>query len=127
MQSRLQDDLGYSGRIPGQAHYLLNINIARPMPRGPGWFGGVGASIKGASDIGSNEQTRGRDHATANFDAHIGRLIPGVGMIRLGVNNITNTKRLRERVDVESAGGLRTERSVETWGRRIFLTYGNRW
>lgn len=127
LQSRLKDDLGYSGRIPGQAHYLLNVNVAKPIPRGPGAFAGFGLSFKGASDIGSNADSRGRERATVNADAHVGQLIAGLGFWRLGVSNLLNAKRNRERVDADSAGGTRTEQSVEQYGRRIFLTVGSRW
>nr|HPU53729.1 TonB-dependent receptor [Burkholderiaceae bacterium] len=127
LQSRLQGDQGYSGRIPGQAHYLLNLNLARPMPRTSGFFGGGSVSFTGASDIGSNTVTRGREHSYVSLDAYVGQLISGLGYWRLGVSNLTNARKLRERVDADSAGGLRSERSVERYQTRLFLSVGTRW
>jgi outer membrane receptor for ferrienterochelin and colicins len=127
LQSRLQGDKGYSGRIPGQAHYLLNINIARPMPRSSGFFGGGSVSFTGASDIGSNIDTQGREHAYVSVDAFVGQVIAGLGYWRLGLSNLTNARKNRERVDADSAGGLRTERSVERYQTRVFLSVGTRW
>ena len=118
---------GYSGRIPGQAHYLLNINIARPMPRSSGFFGGGSVSFTGASDIGSNIDTQGREHAYVSVDAFVGQVISGLGYWRLGLSNLTNARKNRERVDADSAGGLRTERSVERYQTRVFLSVGTRW
>ncbi len=127
LQSRLQGEKGYSGRIPGQAHYLLNINIARPMPRSSGFFGGGSVSFTGASDIGSNTSTQGREHAYVSVDAFVGQVIAGLGYWRLGLSNLTNARKNRERVDADSAGGLRTERSVERYQTRVFLSVGTRW
>lgn len=127
LKSRLQDDLGYSGRIPGQAHYLLTMNLARPMPRGGGFFGGGSISLTGASDIGSNTSTRGREHAYVSLDAFIGQLVPGLGYWRLGVSNLTNARKNRERVDVDALGATRAESSVERYQTRVFLSVGTRW
>ena len=127
LQSRLKDDLGYSGRIPGQARYLLNLSLARPMPRATGFFGGASVNVKGASDIGSNAESRGREETRVTLDAHVGQIISRVGFWRLGLSNLTNAKVRRERVDVDSAGGLRTERSTEQYDTRLFLTVGTRW
>ena len=127
LQSRLKDDLGYSGRIPGQARYLLNLSVARPMPRATGFFGGASVNVKGASDIGSNAESRGREETRVTLDAHVGQIISRVGFWRLGLSNLTNAKVRRERVDVDSAGGLRTERSTEQYDTRLFLTVGTRW
>ncbi|MBP8310009.1 MAG: TonB-dependent receptor [Burkholderiaceae bacterium] len=127
LQSRLQGDQGYSGRIPGQAHYLLNINIARPMPRAGGFFGGTSVNFTGASDIGSNSTTQGRERAYVSVDAFVGQLISGLGYWRLGVSNLTNARKNRERIDADSAGGLRTERSLERYQTRVYLSVGTRW
>jgi hypothetical protein len=103
LQSRLQGEKGTAAGS-GQAHYLLNINIARPMPRSSGFFGGGSVSFTGASDIGSNIDTQGREHAYVSVDAFVGQVIAGLGYWRLGLSNLTNARKNRERVDADSAG-----------------------
>ncbi len=127
LQSRLQDDNGFSGRIPGQSHYLLNLNLARPMPRSTGFFGGGSVSLAGASDIGSNTETRGRERAYLTLDAYVGQFVAGLGYWRLGLSNLTNARKNRERIDIDSAGGSRTETSVERYQTRVYLSVGTRW
>jgi hypothetical protein len=56
LQSRLDTPGGTPTRIPGQPHYLLNINLAKPIPRGAGAFGGVSLNISGAADLGDGHR-----------------------------------------------------------------------
>lgn len=126
LQSRVDDGTGWQGRIPGQAHYLANLSVARPMPRSGGAFGGVSLSLKGASDLGTSPAMSGRERARLGVDAHAGQLISGLGFWRLDVFNLGNTRIRRERVDAAAAGS-RYEQSAETWGTRLLLTVGTRW
>lgn len=128
LQSRIDArDSGIDGRIPGQAHYLLNINVAKPMPRTTGFFGGATLNLQGASDIGNTSSTSGREHATATVEVFTGQLIQGLGFWRLSLSNLTNVKKNRERIDIDALGGVRSERSWERSDRRIFLMFGTRW
>ncbi|MBU6271843.1 MAG: TonB-dependent receptor [Betaproteobacteria bacterium] len=126
LQSRVDDGAGWQGRIPGQAHYLANLSVARPMPRSGGAFGGVSLSLKGASDLGTSAAMGGRERARLGVDAHAGQLISGLGFWRLDVFNLGNTRIRRERVDAVAAGS-RYEQSAETWGTRLLITVGTRW
>lgn len=127
LASRVDDGAGASGRIPGQAHYLANIAVSRPMPRGDGMFGGAALILRGAADLAADPASAGREHARASVEFHVGRVIRGLGFWRLDVHNIGNSRVRRERVDVDAAGVGRAERSVEVYGTRAVFTVGTRW
>ena len=125
--SRVDDGAGWSGRIPGQAHYLANLGLARPMPRGEGLFGGAALILRGASDLGTGAGSAGREHARTSLEFHVGQTIAGFGFWRLDVHNIGNARARRERVDVDASGAARSERAVEVYGPRAVFTVGSRW
>jgi outer membrane receptor for ferrienterochelin and colicins len=127
LASRIDDGAGGSGRIPGQAHYLTNVSVSRPMPRGEGMFGGAALILRGAADLSADPAASGREHARASVEFHVGRVIRGLGFWRLDVHNIGNSRVRRERVDVDAAGASRAERSVEVYGTRAVFTVGTRW
>jgi outer membrane receptor protein involved in Fe transport len=127
LASRVDDGAGGSGRIPGQAHYLANVTVSRPMPRGEGMFGGAALILRGAADLSADSTASGREHARASVEVHVGRVIRGLGFWRLDVHNIGNSRVRRERFDVDAAGAGRAERSVEVYGTRAVFTVGTRW
>jgi outer membrane receptor for ferrienterochelin and colicins len=117
---------GVKGRIPGQPHYLLNLSIAKPIPRAGGFFGGATVSIAGASDLQDSKTSGGRTRSAGRLDAFIGQVLPGLGFWRFGVNNLNNASRDRVRTDLDSTGNIRTEQTTDRSGRSIFLTIGTR-
>ena len=126
LQSRMIGGAIDGQRIPGQARYILSANIAKPINQRGGWFGGASLNLQGASDLASSATTSGREHASQNLDIYIGRVIPKVGFWRVGVFNITNAKKVRERVDTSTTGRVVTEYSVLTTSPRVFMTIGTR-
>jgi outer membrane receptor for ferrienterochelin and colicin len=127
LASRVDDGAGWTGRIPGQSHYLGNVSVSRPMPRGEGMFGGATLMLRGAADLSADPGSSGRERARASVEFHVGRVIRGLGFWRLDVHNIGNSRVRRERVDVDAAGASRAERSVEVYGTRAVFTVGTRW
>lgn len=126
LQSRLLDGPAAGERIPGQARYVANLNLAKPMPRAAGWYGGFTLNLNGAADNNSSATARGRSSAYAGLDVNVGQLIPGVGYWRLMVQNLTNTQRVNLRNDVTNAGLAYVDQSTLLTGRRIFLALGTR-
>jgi outer membrane receptor for ferrienterochelin and colicins len=117
---------GSKGRIPGQPHYLLNLSIAKPLPRSGGFFGGGNINVAGASDLRDSGVSNGRNRAVGRLDAYIGQVLPNLGYWRLGVYNLNNVGRDRVRTDLDSSGNIRTEQTTDRSGRSIFLTFGTR-
>ena len=115
------------GRIPGQPHYVLNINIAKPIPRAGGFYGGGTLNINGASSLGDSATGSGTARATARLDLNAGYVFEKIGFVRLGVNNVTNSGRDRVRFDTDGvAGTLRTEGITDSSGRGVLLSVGTR-
>ncbi len=124
LQSRMQGGAIDGQRIPGQARYTMSANLAKPINSRGGWFGGASLNLQGASDLASSATTSGRENASQNLDVYVGRVHPGLGFWRVGVFNITNAKKTRERVDVSSTGRVVTEYSTLTTSPRLFATIG---
>jgi outer membrane receptor for ferrienterochelin and colicins len=118
---------GSKGRIPGQPHYLLNLSIAKPLPRSGGFFGGGNINVAGASDLRDSKGSGGRNNAVARLDAYIGQVIPNIGYWRLGIYNLNNVGREKIRTDFDSVTqNTRTEQTTDRSGRTVFLTFGTR-
>lgn len=117
---------GSKGRIPGQPHYLLNLSIAKPLPRSGGFFGGGNINVAGASDLRDSSISNGRSRSVGRLDAYVGQVLPGLGYWRLGIYNLNNVGRDRVRTDLDSSGNIRTEQTTDRSGRSIFLTLGTR-
>jgi outer membrane receptor for ferrienterochelin and colicins len=117
---------GSRGRIPGQPHYLVNLSIAKPLPRSGGFFGGGNVNLAGASDLRDSGVSNGRSRSVGRLDAYIGQVLPGLGYWRLGVYNLNNVGRERIRTDLDSSGNTRTEQTTDRSGRSVFLTIGTR-
>jgi outer membrane receptor for ferrienterochelin and colicins len=115
------------GRIPGQPHYTVNININKPMPRTGGWFGGAIVNLTGASDLADTGSSSGRTRSIARLDLRAGYVFAGIGMLQVGVNNVTNTDRNRVRFDVDNiVGSLRTETINDSGARSVFIALATR-
>jgi outer membrane receptor for ferrienterochelin and colicins len=118
---------GSKGRIPGQPHYLLNLSIAKPLPRSGGFFGGGNINVAGASDLRDSGVSNGRNKAVGRLDAYIGQVIPNIGYWRLGIYNLNNVGREKIRTDFDSVTqNTRTEQTTDRSGRSVFLTFGTR-
>lgn len=122
-------DLGnnLSGRIPGQPHYTVNININKPFPRTGGWFGGAIVNLTGATDLADTATSSGRSRSVARLDLRAGYVFAGIGLLQIGVNNVTNQARDRVRFDLDPvASSLRTESIIDSGGRSIFIAFATR-
>lgn len=126
LQSRMRNGDMQGERIPGQARYLVNVNVAKPLPPRGGWFGGGSISLNGPADLMTSPGVTGREEAYASLDAYVGRVVAGLGYWRLGVYNITDSERVRERTSVDVAGNTYTDHSTMTLTPRVFLTLGTR-
>ena len=127
-------------RLPGQARYLANLNIAKPLRTSGGWYGGGTLALTGSSDsnfasspsdsnsAGSpNVLTTGGERAHAQLDLYIGSVVPTLGFWRLNVYDITDFRQDRTRVVTDTlAGTVTAERSVRRLTPRLFLTLGTR-
>ncbi len=126
LQSRMTSGDSVGQRIPGQARYLVNVNLAKPVPKAEGWFGGTSLSLTGAADLNTSPTSSGRELAYTSADAYVGRVVAGWGYWRFTVYNITNSKRSRERLDTDSTGRSYAEQSTLRWTPRVFLVVGTR-
>jgi outer membrane receptor for ferrienterochelin and colicin len=126
LQSRMLSGDMRGERIPGQARYVFNVNVAKPLPPRGGWFGGGSLALNGAADLMTSPGTSGREASYASVDAYVGRVVAGLGYWRVGVYNLTDSKRTRERVSTDAAGNTYTDRSTMRLTPRVFLTLGTR-
>lgn len=126
LQSRMRNGDMQGERIPGQARYLINVNVSKPLPPRGGWFGGGSVALTGGADLMTLPGTSGREAAYASVDAYVGRVVAGLGYWRVSVYNLTDSKRTRERVSVDATGNTYTDRSTMTLTPRVFLTLGTR-
>lgn len=126
LQSRLSNGPSAGQRIPGQARYLLNVNLATPQPQKAGWYGGTGLSVQGAADQNTSPTATGREAAYATVDAYVGQVVSSWGYWRLQVYNLTNSRRDRARQDLDTSGRSYMEQTSLRWTPRLFLTVGMR-
>lgn len=126
LQSRMRSGDMRGERVPGQARYVVNLNVAKPLPPRGGWFGGASVTLNGAADLMTSPGTSGREASYASADAYVGRVVAGLGYWRVGVYNLTNSKRTRERVSTDAAGNTYADRSTMQLTPRLFITLGTR-
>jgi outer membrane receptor for ferrienterochelin and colicins len=124
LQSTLTSGENQGSRIPGQAHYIMNVNIAKPLRRTGGWYGGTSLSITGPAQQNTSPNIFGSDHARALLDIYFGSVIPNLGYWRFGVYNVGNAKFNRDRNYQNSNGVLLTENSTMKLTPRIYLAVG---
>ena len=79
-------------KVTGQARYVVNLGMARPLPPRGGWFGGGSVTLNGAADLMTSPGTSGREASYASVDAYVGRVVAGLGYWRVGVYNLTDRK-----------------------------------
>ncbi len=131
LNSKLDGGDAPGSRIPGQARYLANINIAKPLRTSGGWYGGGSLNLVGASDYDysylKTNGSIGSEKAHTNIDFYFGQVLPNLGFWRLNVYNITDFKRNRNRVTTDSAGTTTyIDNSIVRLTPRVFLTLGTR-
>jgi outer membrane receptor for ferrienterochelin and colicins len=131
LNSKLDGGEAPGSRIPGQARYLANVNIAKPLRVAGGWYGGASVNLVGASDYDYSYQktngSTGSEKAHTNVDFYFGQVLPNLGFWRLNVYNITDFKRNRNRVTTDSAGTTTyIDNSIVRLTPRVFLTLGTR-
>jgi outer membrane receptor for ferrienterochelin and colicins len=131
LNSKLDGGDAPGSRIPGQARYLANINIAKPLRTSGGWYGGGSLNLVGASDYDysylKTNGSIGSEKAHTNIDFYFGQVLPNLGFWRLNVYNVTDFKRHRNRVTTDSAGTTTyIDNSIVRLTPRVFLTLGTR-
>jgi outer membrane receptor for ferrienterochelin and colicins len=129
LQSRMHDGAAAGERIPGQARYLANVNVSKPLKVSGGWYGGSSLSLVGRSEMGGSStavsQVVGHQRAHAQWDLFFGSVFPNLGFWRINIYNITDFKQDRTRT-VNTGGSSYTENTVRRTTPRVFLTVGTR-
>ncbi|MEY4296107.1 MAG: hypothetical protein RLY82_1795 [Pseudomonadota bacterium] len=123
LQSRINTGATAGSRIPGQARYLVNANIAKPLRRSGGWFGGGSISMVGVADLDTTAGVGGTDRARRSVDLYIGRVNPNWGYWRIGIFNIGDAKYVKDR-NYTSGGIAYQDNSVLNFTPRVYLTVG---
>ncbi|MBM3346505.1 MAG: hypothetical protein FJY55_08440 [Betaproteobacteria bacterium] len=131
LNSRFINGTGSGQRIPGQARYLANVTIAKPLRGSGGWYGGGTLALVGASELntpsGPGVAVTGSQRAHAQLDLYIGSVLPRLGFWRLNVNNVTDYRQQRSRVIADNlTGTVNTEHSDRHLTPRVILTIGTR-
>ena len=131
LNSRLTGGTASGQRIPGQARYLANLNIAKPLRQSGGWYGGGTLALTGAADLNTPSAAgvvaAGRERSHAQLDLFVGSVIPSLGFWRLNLYNVTDYRQERSRVVTDTlAGTVFSEHSVRQLTPRWFLTLGTR-
>ncbi|MES2976250.1 MAG: TonB-dependent receptor [Pseudomonadota bacterium] len=124
LQSRMGSGINQGQRIPGQARYLANATVAKPIRRTGGWFGGATLSITGPADRNTSPGITGRDAARAALDVYAGSVVPGWGYWRVGIFNIGDAPYDRERNYLDASGAQVQNRSSMRLTPRLYLTVG---
>lgn len=124
LQSKLTSGENQGSRIPGQARYLANVNIAKPLRRSGGWYGGTSLSLTGPAQLNTSPLITGQDRARLLLDIYVGSVLPNLGYWRLGFYNIGNAKFNRDRNYLNSNGTVLADNASMQIGRRIFLSFG---
>ena len=130
LYSKMQAPEFGGNRVPGQARYLANLGVAKPMRRTGGWFGGAYLNLQGNSDevtsvpgAASGVANGGSNKGYATLNGYVGSVVPQLGFWRLGVFNLTNAARDQTRTTT-SATHDSLETSETLLSRRLFLTVG---
>jgi outer membrane receptor for ferrienterochelin and colicin len=123
------DNLG--DRLPGQARYLANLTVSKPMRLSGGWYGGGTLALTGTSSNAAAATNgvvvSGSDRPYQQLDLFVGQVIAKLGFWRLNLNNVTNIGRDETRFVADSLNGLvYADQSVRRTGARVVFTVGTR-
>jgi outer membrane receptor for ferrienterochelin and colicin len=124
LQSRMTSGPSQGNRIPGQARYTASVNVAKPLRRTGGLFGGATLSLTGPTQLNTSPGITGQDHARAALDVYIGRVQPTWGFWRVGVYNIGNARFSRDRHYADASGNSWQDSSSMTLTPRVYLAVG---
>jgi outer membrane receptor for ferrienterochelin and colicins len=124
LRSRMASGPNAGQRIPGQPRYTASLNVAKPIRRTGGLFGGFTLNINGPADITTAPGRTGRDAARTTLDAHVGGVVSGLGYWRVGLQNITDAPYRRLRRYEDPAGGETISRGELHLTPRVYLTVG---
>jgi outer membrane receptor for ferrienterochelin and colicins len=128
--SRITAGDNVGSRISGQARYLANVTIAKPMRLSGGWYGGTTLSMVGSSDLNSpaipGASVVGREGSHAEWDIYVGHVINKLGFWRLNLFNVTDSIRDSRRVVTDTNGIVYADQSARRFSPRVFFTVGTR-
>ena len=125
LQSRMGSNSINSGqRIPGQARYLANATVAKPIRRTGGLFGGATLSVHGPGERNTSPGITGQDQARVTLDVYLGSVVAGLGYWRVGIYNIGDAPYRRQRSYVDTTGAPVTNFTDVTLTPRVYFTIG---
>ncbi len=124
LQSRMTSGPNQGSRIPGQALYLANLNVAKPLRRAGGLFGGFTLTVVGPAELNTSPGITGADSAHATLDLYVGSVLPALGYWRLGIYNIGNAVYSRERNYTDAVGNPAMDTSATQYTPRLYFTIG---
>jgi len=124
LQSRMVNGPNEGNRIPGQPRYLANINVAKPLRRTGGWFGGASLALNGPAQLNTSPGITGLERSRATLDLYVGRVHPGWGYWRIGVYNLGDAPYQRERHYTDGLGNAVDEKSSMTLTPRVYASIG---
>jgi len=124
LQSRMTSGINQGKRIPGQARYLANATVAKPLRRTGGFFGGATLSLHGPAERNTSPGITGHDKARAALDVYVGSVLPTLGYWRLGIYNIGDAAYRRQRNYVDATGVAVSNNTEMTLTPRVYLSVG---
>ncbi len=124
LQSSMTSGPNQGNRIPGQAQYTANLNVAKPLRRAGGLFGGFTLSAIGPTQLNTSPGITGSEGAHVTLDVYVGSVLPALGYWRLGVYNLGNASYNRERNYPDSVGNPAQDTSSMQYTPRLYFTIG---
>jgi outer membrane receptor protein involved in Fe transport len=124
LQSRMTSGANQGNRIPGQARYTANLNVAKPLRRSGGFFGGFTLSATGPAQLNTSPGITGSEGAHTTLDLYVGSVFPTLGYWRLGIYNIGNANYARQRNYADGAGNPAQDTSDMRLTPRLYFTIG---
>ncbi|MEO5670951.1 MAG: TonB-dependent receptor [Ramlibacter sp.] len=124
LNSRMTSGPNTGQRIPGQPRYTASLNVAKPIRRTGGLFGGFTLNVNGAADLVTAPGRTGRDAARVALDVHLGGVMRGLGYWRIGLQNITDAPYRRQRRYEDPVAGTTTSQGELYLTPRAYLTVG---
>ena len=124
LNSRMTSGPNTGQRIPGQPRYTASLNVAKPIRRTGGLFGGFTLNVNGAADLMTAPGRTGRDAARTTVDVHVGGVVANLGFWRIGLQNITDAPYRRLRRYDDPAAGTTTSQGELYLTPRAYLTVG---
>ena len=124
LNSRMTSGPLVDNRISGQAHYTASLNIAKPMRRSGGFFGGATLSMTGPAQLNSGSDVVGQEQARATLDLYLGQVLPKLGYWRISLYNIGNAPFKRQSSYADSNGQAVQDYSSMRLTPRFYFTIG---